>query len=58
MAKRLDRSVPIEIRHKISEGMKRYYHTQSDEVREKRALAQSKRMIEYWSRIPTKLVGS
>lgn len=54
MTKRIDRSVPLDVRKKISEGMKRYYHSQSHESREKRALAQSRRMIEYWSRIPSK----
>ena len=52
MKKRIDRSVSLEIRHKISEGLKRYYRTQSEQKKQERNAKQSVAMKRYWEKIP------
>jgi len=49
---RIDRSVSSEIRHKISEGLKRYYRTQSEQKKQERNAKQSVAMKRYWESIP------
>lgn len=52
MKKRIDRSVSLEIRRKISEGLKRYYRTQSEQKKQERNAKQSVAMKRYWEGIP------
>jgi hypothetical protein len=52
MKKRIDRSVSLEIRRKISEGLKRYYRTQSEQKKQERNAKQSVAMKRYWDSIP------
>lgn len=52
MKKRIDRSVSLEIRRKISEGLKRYYRTQSEQKKQERNARQSVAMKRYWEGIP------
>lgn len=52
MKMRIDRSVSLEIRHKISEGLKRYYRTQSEQKKQERNAKQSVAMKRYWEKIP------
>ena len=52
MKKRLDRSVSLEIRRKISEGLKRFYRTLSEQRKQERNAKQSIAMKRYWEKIP------
>ena len=52
MKKRTDRSVCAETRRKISEGLKRYYHTLSEQRKQERNAKQSVAMKRYWESIP------
>lgn len=52
MKKRIDRSVSLEIRRKISEGLKRYYRSQSEQKKQERNAKQSVAMKRYWEGIP------
>lgn len=52
MKKRIDRSVCADTRRKISEGLKRYYHTLSEQRKQERNAKQSVAMKRYWEGIP------
>ena len=52
MKKRKDRNVCAETMRKISEGLKRYYHTLSEQRKQERNAKQSVAMKRYWETIP------
>ena len=52
MKMRTDRSVCAETRRKISEGLKRYYRSLSEQKKQERNAKQSASMKRYWEGIP------
>lgn len=52
MKMRIDRSVSLETRRKISEGLKRFYRSQSEQKKQERNAKQSVAMKRYWETIP------
>lgn len=52
MKKRTDRNVCAETRRKISEGLKRYYRSLSEQKKQERNAKQSASMKRYWESIP------
>ena len=49
---RIDRSVSLETRRKMSEGLKRFYRSQSEQKKQERNAKQSVAMKRYWETIP------
>ncbi len=52
MRMRIDRSVSLETRRKISAGLKRFYRTLSEQRKQERNAKQSVAMKRYWESIP------
>ena len=52
MKMRIDRSGSLETRRKISEGLKRFYRSQSEQKKQERNAKQSVAMKRYWETIP------